>query len=86
MLYRQHRVGLNGRCFTLFKFRSMRIDAEAGGPCWATIHDPRITRIGHFIRVSRIDELPQLFNVLRGDMNLSDRAPNGRFSLSSSRW
>jgi hypothetical protein len=50
--------------FHLFKFRSMRIDEETGRPCWATIHDPRITRIGHFIRVSRIDGLPQLFNVL----------------------
>ena len=79
VLYRQHRVGLNGRCFTLFKFRSMRIDAEAGGPCWATIHDPRITRIGHFIRVSRIDELPQLFNVLRGDMNLIGPRPERPF-------
>jgi lipopolysaccharide/colanic/teichoic acid biosynthesis glycosyltransferase len=79
VLYRQHCVGLNGQSFTLSKFRSMRIDVEAGGPCWATIHDPRITRIGQFIRVSRIDELPQLFNVLRGDMNRVGPRPERPF-------
>jgi exopolysaccharide biosynthesis polyprenyl glycosylphosphotransferase len=68
VLYRQERIGLGGRIFTLYKLRSMRIDAEAGGPAWATPHDSRITRVGAFIRLTRIDELPQLINVLRGEM------------------
>ena len=70
VLYRQERIGRYGRPFMLLKFRSMRADAEAGGtPRWAQKYDPRITRIGHFIRQTRIDELPQLLNVLRGDMS-----------------
>lgn len=69
VLFRQTRVGLNGRHFTLYKFRSMRVDAEARtGAVWATKNDPRVTSIGGFLRRSRLDELPQLFNVLRGDM------------------
>jgi exopolysaccharide biosynthesis polyprenyl glycosylphosphotransferase len=75
LLYRQHRVGLNGQVFTLLKFRSMRIDAEAAGPCWATEGDPRVTRVGAFIRAFRIDELPQLINVLRGEMSLVGPRP-----------
>ena len=67
-LYRQERVGLHGRVFTLLKFRSMRIDAEQRGPIWASQKDPRVTRIGAFLRRVRIDELPQLFNVLQGSM------------------
>ncbi len=67
-LYRQERVGLHGEVFTLLKFRSMRIDAESRGPTWASQKDPRVTRIGAFLRRVRIDELPQLFNVLQGDM------------------
>ncbi len=68
VLYRQERVGLHGRRFTLLKFRSMRQDAELRGPIWAAQRDPRVTRVGAFIRRCRIDELPQLFNVLRGEM------------------
>jgi exopolysaccharide biosynthesis polyprenyl glycosylphosphotransferase len=68
ILYRQSRVGLNGRPFTLLKLRSMRVDAEADGPAWAAKHDPRVTRVGTFLRRTRIDELPQLLNVLRGEM------------------
>ena len=56
VLYRQSRVGLHGRIFTMLKFRSMRVDAEVAGPCWATDRDPRMTRIGAFIRATRIDE------------------------------
>jgi exopolysaccharide biosynthesis polyprenyl glycosylphosphotransferase len=74
--YRQERVGLDGKCFTLFKFRSMQQDAEAPGrPVWAEVADPRITRIGQFIRYTRIDELPQLLNVLRGEMSLIGPRP-----------
>jgi lipopolysaccharide/colanic/teichoic acid biosynthesis glycosyltransferase len=75
VLYRQDRVGLFGQVFTLFKFRSMQIDAEADGPCWATKRDHRVTRIGKLIRACRIDELPQLVNVLRGEMSLVGPRP-----------
>ena len=69
VLYRQKRVGLRGQVFHCFKFRTMRSDAEADtGPTWARDDDPRITGIGHFLRRSRLDEIPQLWNVLRGDM------------------
>jgi len=69
VLYRQKRVGRNGAIFTCFKFRTMHKDAEADtGPTWARDDDPRITRIGRILRMTRIDELPQLWNVLRGDM------------------
>jgi lipopolysaccharide/colanic/teichoic acid biosynthesis glycosyltransferase len=62
-------VGRGGRVFTLFKFRSMRTDAEAAGaPVWASRRDDRVTRVGRFIRLTRIDEIPQVLNVLRGDM------------------
>jgi sugar transferase (PEP-CTERM system associated) len=76
VFYRQERVGLHGRVFTLFKFRSMRVDAEAEGkPRWAQQNDPRVTRIGAFIRSTRIDELPQLINVLRGEMSFIGPRP-----------
>jgi len=68
ILYRQQRVGLHGRVFTLFKFRSMRADAERAGAVWASQNDPRVTRVGRFIRRFRIDEIPQVLNVLRGEM------------------
>jgi sugar transferase (PEP-CTERM system associated) len=75
VLYRQERVGLHGRPFTLLKFRSMRMDAEAAGPVWASQHDPRVTRIGGFLRHTRIDELPQLLNVLSGEMSFVGPRP-----------
>ena len=75
VLYRQSRVGQHGRVFTMLKFRSMRADAEAAGPCWATNSDPRMTRIGAFIRATRLDEIPQLLNVLRGEMSLVGPRP-----------
>jgi sugar transferase (PEP-CTERM system associated) len=69
LLYRQKRVGLRGRVFDCFKFRTMRQDAEAdSGPTWASDEDPRITKVGTFLRRSRLDEIPQIWNVLRGDM------------------
>jgi exopolysaccharide biosynthesis polyprenyl glycosylphosphotransferase len=75
VLYRQSRVGLHGRIFTILKFRSMRVGAETAGPCWATTGDPRVTRIGRFIRATRLDEVPQLLNVLRGEMSLVGPRP-----------
>lgn len=75
ILYRQERIGLGGRPFTLLKFRSMGTDAEARGPAWATQCDPRVTRVGSFMRRTRIDELPQLLNVLRGQMSFIGPRP-----------
>lgn len=76
VLYTQERVGVDGTPFTLYKFRSMRTDAEAAsGPVWAQKDDPRITPVGRFMRRTRLDELPQLFNVLLGDMSLVGPRP-----------
>jgi sugar transferase (PEP-CTERM system associated) len=76
ILYRQERVGERGKGFPLIKFRSMRTDAEKDGVArWASQHDDRVTRVGRFIRKVRIDELPQLWNVLRGDMSLIGPRP-----------
>jgi sugar transferase (PEP-CTERM system associated) len=80
VLYRQERVGENGRTFVLSKFRSMRKDAESGGqPVWARDGDERVTRIGRFIRATRLDELPQLWNVVRGDMSFVGPRPERPF-------
>ena len=76
VLYRQVRVGEGGRAFELVKFRSMRTDAEKDGVArWASQHDDRTTRVGRFIRKTRLDELPQLFNVLAGDMSFVGPRP-----------
>jgi sugar transferase (PEP-CTERM system associated) len=75
ILYRQVRAGEFGRPFTLYKFRSMRVDAEQGGARFAEEDDPRVTRVGRFIRKTRIDELPQLVNVLRGEMSMVGPRP-----------
>jgi sugar transferase (PEP-CTERM system associated) len=76
VLYRQVRVGLNGAPFTLYKFRSMCADAEADtGAVWASKEDPRVTPVGKVIRRIRFDELPQLFNVLRGEMSMVGPRP-----------
>ena len=75
-LFHQVRVGLNGKTFRVHKFRSVRADAEADGVArWATKNDSRITRVGSFIRKTRLDELPQVFNVLRGEMSLVGPRP-----------
>jgi len=75
VLYKQERVGKNGRTFTLMKFRSMRVDAEKDGPVWAKTDDERMTRFGRIIRKIRIDEIPQFWNILRGDMNFIGPRP-----------
>ena len=73
--FRQTRVGLYGEPFDLIKLRSMRADAEAGGAQWATREDPRVTRVGRIIRKLRIDELPQAWSVLKGDMSFVGPRP-----------
>ena len=79
VLYRQRRMGLNGREFDVLKFRSMVQDAEKkSGPQWAQQNDPRVTRVGRFIRKVRIDELPQLINVFKGDMSFVGPRPERR--------
>lgn len=76
IFYSQERIGQGGRRFRIFKFRSMRCDAERDtGPIWASDHDKRCTRIGEWLRHTNIDELPQLYNVLRGDMSLVGPRP-----------
>lgn len=73
--YRQTRVGLFGEHFDVIKLRSMRTDAEVGGAQWASKDDPRVTRIGNFIRKTRIDELPQTWSVLKGEMSFVGPRP-----------
>ena len=75
VIYKQDRVGLFEKEFTVYKFRSMRTDAEKNGAVWAREHDDRVTRIGRFIRKVRIDELPQLWNILKGDMSFIGPRP-----------
>ena len=74
--YCQTRLGKHGRPYTIYKIRTMFQDAESGtGPCWATRNDPRVTPIGRFLRRTHLDELPQLWNVLKGDMSLVGPRP-----------
>jgi exopolysaccharide biosynthesis polyprenyl glycosylphosphotransferase len=75
VFYRQERVGVKGKYFKLLKLRTMEMDAETDGPRWAGINDPRVTRIGRYLRKTRIDELPQLINVLKGDMSMIGPRP-----------
>jgi sugar transferase (PEP-CTERM system associated) len=80
VFYKQERVGFNGRLFNVIKFRSMRNDAESDGkPRWASANDDRVTRVGRFIRKVRIDELPQLYCVLKGDMSMVGPRPERPF-------
>ena len=76
ILFKQTRVGLNGAAFGMFKFRSMKVDAESTGPYFTQTNDPRITSVGRFLRRTSIDELPQLINVLLGDMSLVGPRPD----------
>jgi sugar transferase (PEP-CTERM system associated) len=75
VFYRQERVGEHGRPFTLLKFRSMRVDAEEAGPVWASKDDDRATRLGRIIRKIRVDEIPQFWNILRGEMSFVGPRP-----------
>jgi lipopolysaccharide/colanic/teichoic acid biosynthesis glycosyltransferase len=75
VFYRQERIGLRGRPFQIWKFRTMRVDAEAEGPVWASADDERVTRLGRLLRSTHLDELPQFFNVLRREMSLIGPRP-----------
>jgi sugar transferase (PEP-CTERM system associated) len=75
VFYKQERVGKNGKTFTLIKFRSMRVDAEQDGPVWATKGDDRTTRVGKVMRKIRVDEIPQFWNILRGEMSFVGPRP-----------
>lgn len=74
-IFRQARLGLDGKCFIMYKFRSMVVDAERNGPVWAKENDDRTTKVGMFIRKYRLDELPQIFNIIRGDMSFVGPRP-----------
>lgn len=75
VIFRQVRLGKDARPFTMYKFRSMRMDAEKNGAQWANADDDRCTRVGRFLRRCRMDELPQLWNILRGDMSIVGPRP-----------
>jgi len=75
ILYRQSRIGMNGEVYELLKFRSMRVDAELNGAVWAQENDPRVTRVGGILRKLRIDEIPQMWNVLKGEMSFIGPRP-----------
>ena len=81
ILYSQERVGLKGKPFTIFKFRSMETDAEKNGPALSADFDPRITKWGKFLRKWRLDELPQLWNILKGDMSFIGPRPERRIYI-----
>lgn len=74
-IFKQERLGLNGKPFTIYKFRSMYRDAERDGPRWAELEDKRCTCFGAFLRRTRLDELPQLWNILKGDMSFVGPRP-----------
>lgn len=75
IFYKQERLGINEKTFYIYKLRSMRVDAEKNGPQWADKNDNRVTKIGKIIRVTRIDELPQLLMVIKGDMSIVGPRP-----------
>ena len=75
VIYRQQRITQGGRVFWLYKLRTMRVDAERNGPKWASVKDPRITRVGSYLRRTRLDEIPQLINIIFGDMSVVGPRP-----------
>lgn len=81
VIYRQERIGLHGKPFQILKFRTMYADSESATPLLTQDHDPRITPIGHFLRKYRLDELPQMWNILRGDMSIVGPRPERRYFI-----
>lgn len=80
-IYRQERIGLHGRAFQILKFRTMTVHAEGNTPLLSADDDPRITRVGKFLRKYRLDELPQMWNILRGDMSIVGPRPERRYFI-----
>lgn len=78
-IFKQERLGLNGKPFVIYKFRTMHMDAEKNGPRWADREDKRCTQFGVFLRKTRIDELPQLWNILKGDMSFVGPRPERQY-------
>lgn len=78
-IFRQERLGKNGKPFVIYKFRTMNIDAEVNGPKWADKEDVRCTRFGASLRKTRLDELPQLWNILKGDMSFVGPRPERQY-------
>ncbi len=74
-IFKQERLGRNGKPFVIYKLRTMRVDAESDGPCWAGKNDPRVTKLGKYLRRWQIDEWPQLFNILKGQMSFVGPRP-----------
>ena len=81
MFYSHERIGLNGIGFKIYKFRTMKINAESTGPQLSKEDDPRITRFGKFLRKTRMDELPQFYNVIKGDMSVVGPRPERQFFI-----
>jgi lipopolysaccharide/colanic/teichoic acid biosynthesis glycosyltransferase len=81
VIYSQERIGLKGRPFTIYKFRSMYINSEKDGPALSSEEDKRITRVGKFLRRTRLDEFPQFYNVLKGDMSVVGPRPERQFFI-----
>ncbi len=81
VIYKQRRIGYHKRPFNIYKFRSMKVDAEVSGPALSTLNDPRITKVGRFLRKYRLDELPNFWNVLRGDMSLVGPRPEREYYI-----
>jgi exopolysaccharide biosynthesis polyprenyl glycosylphosphotransferase len=81
VFYSQERIGRWGKPFRIIKFRTMRIDAEKAGPALSSEHDPRITKVGKFLRKTRLDEFPQFFNVLKGEMSIVGPRPERQFFI-----
>ena len=82
VLFKQERLGKDGKPFMMYKFRSMHTDAEENGPQWAKVDDRRVTRVGKFLRKTRIDELPQMWNIIAGDMSFVGPRPEREFFYS----
>lgn len=82
VIFKQERLGKNGKPFIMYKFRTMHLDAEIDGPRWASENDERCTKIGYILRQSRLDELPQIFNILKGDMSFVGPRPEREYFYS----
>lgn len=81
IIYKQERIGLHGKPFHIYKFRSMYVDAETGGPALSNQTDPRVTPVGRFMRKTRLDEIPNFINVLKGEMSIVGPRPERQYYI-----